>query len=114
MNECPPDMGERPASGAYSCCSVNDMVVTGCSTAPNTLCVNLTDTGLGYCTNTTCMDPAMDCEPVFGSGTATVTCVDGGANQFCALDCSAGTCPDGMACRAVVFTMGGPTVNICM
>lgn len=111
-NMCPADMGDRPETGQYSCCAVNDMMVTGCGTAPNNLCLNVE--GLGYCTNTTCADAAMDCDPAPGSGTATPICVEQGDNNSCALDCSSGDCPAGMTCRAVSFEMGGTVYNICL
>lgn len=111
---CPADPGERPLEGQYSCCSAEGMVVTGCALEPNTLCVNVTQTGLGFCTHAACNDPAVDCDPAFGSGSASVTCVDAGGASFCALDCSVGTCPVGMACQEVAVVQGAPPALLCM
>lgn len=110
---CPADMGDRPGTGQYSCCTVEGDEVTGCGTAPNNFCIHLD--GLGYCTNTMCEDPTTDCEVAPGStATATPICVPLEDANSCALDCSTGDCPTGMTCQALLFGDDDTVFNICL
>lgn len=55
-----------------------------------------------------------DCPPSPG-GTAPATCVDNNGDavvEVCALDCSSGTCPDGMTCRE--WINGAASGSACM
>lgn len=55
----------------------------------------------GFCTSN-CQD-ASSCEAP-QTGTATATCEDlSGNGPFCYLECTSGTCPDGMACNDQLF-----------
>lgn len=90
---------EQPEDGMYSeCASVADCFgLTTCVIVPGT------PMG-GYCADTGCVNPQIDCDPNPGAtSTAPLACVDNGAGAFvCGLDCSLGqTCPTGMACLAL-------------
>lgn len=96
----PPD-GTQPDDGMYSSCSVPE----DCGFAPM-LCITVTDMQMmllgGFCSQTPCSDPVVDCLPSPG-GTAVPTCmpvtVNDVAQQACALDCTGGkTCPPPMQC----------------
>jgi hypothetical protein len=93
--------GNQPADGLWSQCTTP----RECGPIP-ALCIYLVDDAGnptdGFCSETGCTNPAVDC-PSAG-GTATPVCVpvdvDGPA-QACALNCAAGNCPVGMACVAL-------------
>ncbi|MBX7078624.1 MAG: hypothetical protein K1X88_05500 [Nannocystaceae bacterium] len=104
------DLGERPeAMGAmYSACSQ----VEEC--APLGYCVYPTREG-GFC-SARCAAPgdASTCDEAPGEG-AEVSCLDIGlpeGDEVCALDCSAGGCPQGMRCEAIA-TPAGQERRIC-
>jgi hypothetical protein len=93
--------GMQPADGMYSPCLTAD----DCGFNP-ILCITIQDAMMnptdGFCSETGCANPAVDCDPSPG-GTATPRCmpvtVNGMALQACALDCSAGlVCPAPMQC----------------
>ena len=96
--------GMQPADGMYSPC----VVPRDCGFAPE-LCITITDADDmlldGFCSETTCTNPAVDCDPSPG-GTAPPICidvtVDGATDSACVLDCTGGaTCPTGMTCYAL-------------
>ncbi|MCR9166193.1 MAG: hypothetical protein ACE37F_32100 [Nannocystaceae bacterium] len=96
--------GMQPDDGMYSPCTVP----RDCGFAPE-LCITLSDMdGMvldGFCSETTCVNPAVDCDPSPG-GTAPTACldvnVDGMADTACVLDCTGGaTCPTGMTCYSL-------------
>ncbi len=102
--------GMQPADGMYSPCTIP----RDCGFAPE-LCITLSDMdGMvldGFCSETTCNNPAVDCDPSPG-GTAPPACldvnVDGMADTACVLDCTGGaTCPTGMTC----YNLGA--ISIC-
>jgi hypothetical protein len=97
--------GMQPADGMYSPCTT----ARQCGFTP-ILCITIVDmmgnAVDGFCSETGCQNPALDCDPSPG-GTATPICVpvslDGNAEQACALDCSGGkSCPQPMACNNVM------------
>jgi hypothetical protein len=103
-------LGERPdeMGAMYSACSQ----VEEC--APLGYCVYPTREG-GYC-SARCAGPgdASTCDAAPGEG-AQVSCLDIGlpeGDEVCALDCSAGGCPQGMRCEAIA-TPAGQERQIC-
>jgi hypothetical protein len=88
----------QPADGMYSMCTVPE----DCGNLP-VFCVTDADATDGFCSETGCTNPAVDCDPAPG-GTATPACVgpfdiDGNNEMGCALDCTGGlVCPAGMVC----------------
>lgn len=108
---CPEDMGERPEHTMYACCSVSGGSIAGCLQVLNAICISDPVTRVGFCTAPGCSDPMLDCDPA-PAGTASPTCIDDGVDVFCALDCSAGTCPDGMTCSRI--TVMGAFREICL
>jgi hypothetical protein len=102
------DGGERPGPGEmYSACSR----VSEC--APLEFCVFPTREG-GFCSDA--CDRGDDPSPCAPSpGEAVVTCLDIGTpdgRTACALDCSEGSCPNGMSCEAIA-TPSGVRRDIC-
>lgn len=96
--------GMQPDDGMYAPCTIP----RDCGFAPE-LCITLSDMdGMvldGFCSETTCNNPAVDCDPSPG-GTAPPACldvtVDGMADTACVLDCTGGaTCPTGMTCYSL-------------
>lgn len=95
----PPGDGQ-PMDGMWSHCTTAEE----CGPIP-ALCIYMVDQNEnpvdGFCTETSCANPAVDCVANPG-GTAPPVCVpmmiDGMADQVCALNCGAGTCPMGMVC----------------
>lgn len=95
----PPGDGQ-PMDGMWSHCTT----AQECGPIP-ALCIYMVDANQnpidGFCTETACANPAVDCVANPG-GTAPPICVpmmiDGMADQVCALNCAAGTCPTGMVC----------------
>jgi hypothetical protein len=95
----PPGDGQ-PMDGMWSHCTT----AQECGPIP-ALCIYMVDENEnpvdGFCTETACANPAVDCVANPG-GTAPAICVpmeiDGMADQVCALNCGAGTCPAGMVC----------------
>ncbi len=90
---------EQPQSGMYSPCTVPE----DCQ-LPSNLCLTVNMMS-GFCTNTACTDPVMQCDATPG-GTATPICfpvdLDGMAQDSCALGCDGGLiCPTGMTCVAL-------------
>ncbi|MBX7084406.1 MAG: hypothetical protein K1X88_34690 [Nannocystaceae bacterium] len=97
--------GMQPADGMYSPCTT----AQECGFTP-ILCITIVDMMGnpvdGFCSETGCQNPAVDCDPTPG-GTATPICVpvslDGMDEQACALDCSGGkVCPQPMSCNNVM------------
>ncbi len=93
--------GMQPNDGMYSHC----LTPEECGFSP-VLCITIQDAMMnptdGFCSETGCLNAAMDCDPSPG-GTATSICmpttIDGMMAQACALDCSAGKiCPVPMQC----------------
>lgn len=93
--------GMQPQDGMYSPC----LTAQECGMTP-ILCITVVDAMMnptdGFCSETGCANPAIDCAPSPG-GTATPRCmpvtVNAMALQACALDCSAGkVCPAPMQC----------------
>ena len=108
-NDTGDDPGERPSAGAmYSACSTVD------ECTPLEFCVFPTREG-GYC-SAACA-PSGDispCAPAPGD-TASVSCLDIGTpdgRTACALDCSDGSCPNGMTCEAI-STPSGDQRDVC-
>ncbi len=102
------DPGTQPADGLYSTCLVPEQ----CDPIP-ALCITINDEdGVpmdGFCSQTGCTNPAVDCVPTPG-GTAVPACmpvtVNGAEGSACALDCSGGaTCPAPMTCYSLTFGM---------
>ncbi len=96
--------GMQPDDGMYAPCTIP----RDCGFAPE-LCITLSDMDDmvldGFCSETTCNNPAVDCDPSPG-GTAPPACldvsVDGMADTACVLDCTGGaTCPTGMTCYSL-------------
>lgn len=93
----------QPADGMWSQCTT----AQECGPIP-ALCIYLVDENMnptdGFCSQTACANAATDCDANPG-GTAPPICVpmqiDGMADQVCALNCGAGTCPTGMACMNI-------------
>jgi hypothetical protein len=93
----------QPADGMWSQCTT----ARECGPIP-ALCIYLVDENMnptdGFCSQTACANPAADCDANPG-GTAPAVCVpmqiDGMADQVCALNCAAGTCPTGMVCTNI-------------
>jgi len=94
--------GMQPADGMYSSCAV----AMDCGVVPE-LCITISDAMMmplgGFCSQTGCMNPAVDCDPAPG-GTATPVCmpieVDDEEEQACALSCTGGlVCPVPMQCH---------------
>ncbi len=99
-----PSAGVQPMDGMYSPCTTG----MECGNTP-ILCITINDADGnptdGFCSQTPCANPAVDCLPSPG-GTAVPTCmpvtVDGAASMACALDCAGGaTCPTGMTCYSL-------------
>lgn len=97
--------GMQPNDGMWSACEVPE----DCGFAP-TLCITITGGGGallgGFCSETGCANPAVDCDP---SPVPTVTpvCVpvnvNGMADSACALQCTGGAaCPVPMQCLNVM------------
>jgi hypothetical protein len=95
----PPGNGQ-PMDGMWSHCTT----AQECGPIP-ALCIYMVDENAnpvdGFCTETGCANPAVDCAANPG-GTAPPVCVPMEINevqdQVCALNCGAGTCPTGMVC----------------
>jgi hypothetical protein len=92
------DDGNPPGTGMYSHCLAPEQ----CPGGAVNVCMTIGDNLAGFCTNSMCTNPAVDCDPSPG-GTAEPMCAPTTLNnqpaQVCALDCSAGkTCPVGMQC----------------
>jgi hypothetical protein len=96
--------GMQPDDGMWSACAVPE----DCGFAP-TLCITITAAGGGllggFCSETGCSNPAVDCDP---SPVPTVSpvcvpvTVDGMADSACALQCTGGAaCPVPMQCLNV-------------
>lgn len=93
--------GTQPLDGMYSECAVP----ADCGFAP-TLCITINDAGGatigGFCSETGCNNPAVDCDPS-PNGAVTPVCVPVTVNMMadmaCALQCSGGAaCPPPMQC----------------
>lgn len=93
----------QPADGMWSQCTT----AQECGPIP-ALCIYLVDEDMnptdGFCSQTACANAVTDCDANPG-GTAPPICVpmqiDGMADQVCALNCGAGTCPTGMVCMNI-------------
>lgn len=93
--------GMQPQDGMYSPC----LTAQECGMTP-ILCITILDAMMnpsdGFCSETGCANPAVDCDPTPG-GTAVPRCMPVTVNQMalqaCALDCSGGkVCPAPMQC----------------
>lgn len=93
--------GMQPQDGMYSPC----LTAQECGMTP-ILCITILDAMMnptdGFCSETGCANPAVDCNPSPG-GTATPRCMPVTVNDMpsaaCALDCSNGlVCPPPMQC----------------
>jgi hypothetical protein len=95
------DDGGQPGTGMYAHCLAPEQ----CAGGSINVCITINDGRTGFCTNSTCTNPAVDCDPSPG-GTAEPICYPITINdmpaQSCALDCAGGkTCPGGMQCFAL-------------
>ncbi|MCX4243175.1 hypothetical protein [Paraliomyxa miuraensis] len=93
--------GMQPAMGMYSACEIPE----DCGFSP-TLCITIVDDMdvliAGFCSETGCANPAVDCSPS-PNGVVTPVCVpvtvNGMADNACALQCTGGqACPAPMQC----------------
>lgn len=90
--------GNQPGDGLWSQCTTPQE----CGPIP-ALCIYLVDDNMnptdGFCSQTGCANPAVDCPSPGGTATPMCMPVDvDGPEQACALDCDVGLCPVGMAC----------------
>lgn len=97
------DAGVQPGDGMYEACAEAE----DCGFDPE-LCIILSDAdGVfldGFCSETTCNNPAADCDAPPGAAPAACldVTVDGAADSACVLDCGGGVpCPAGMTCYAL-------------
>lgn len=99
--------GDQPANGMWASCVMDDFANCGAADT----CVHLGADG--FCTVQGCTNPAVDCDPAPAGTSVTPICADAVSTAVCALDCTAGSCPNGMACMTVAINEG-PEYNICV
>ena len=99
--------GDQPANGMWAPCVMDDFANCGAADT----CVHLGADG--FCTVQGCTNPAVDCDPAPAGTSVTPICADAVSTAVCALDCTAGSCPNGMACTTVAINEG-PEYNICV
>lgn len=97
------DAGVQPGNGMYEACEEAE----DCGFDPE-LCIILSDADGGFldgfCSETTCNNPAADCDAPPGAAPSACldVTVDGDADSACVLDCGGGVpCPAGMTCYAL-------------